>query len=209
MAHAARRYPQARFVRGNLAALPIRSAAVDSVVTLQVIEHVWDLGGFVRDCRRVLRPDGQLVVTTPNRITFSPGYDEPVNPFHTREFTARELTELLAAHGFAPTWLGGLHAGTRLRALDDAHGGSFVTAQLARERDRWRRQLSRDVARVGAVDFEVVSAADATSTRHSTSSSSPDRSPPEVPHGVRRSPDSVRPTPSRSRIIAPTSSQPE
>ena len=47
------------------------------------------------------RPDGLLLVTTPNRLTFSPGLETPVNPFHTKEFTADELCALLAANGFA------------------------------------------------------------------------------------------------------------
>ena len=34
-------------------------------------------------------------MSTPNRITFSPGRDTPLNPFHTRELNAAELTELL------------------------------------------------------------------------------------------------------------------
>ncbi len=35
------------------------------------------------------------MVSTPNRITFSPGRDTPINPFHTRELNADELTQLL------------------------------------------------------------------------------------------------------------------
>ena len=72
IAHARNRYPAAQFVRANLAALPVASGAVDVVATLQVIEHVWDHGEFVDECRRVLRPGGRLMVTTPNRLTFSP-----------------------------------------------------------------------------------------------------------------------------------------
>ncbi|MGH3494161.1 MAG: class I SAM-dependent methyltransferase, partial [Sciscionella sp.] len=68
-AHAAATYPQARFVRANLAALPVRSATADVVVSLQVIEHVWNHQEFLRECLRVLRPGGALLVTTPNRLT--------------------------------------------------------------------------------------------------------------------------------------------
>ena len=39
-------------------------------------------------------------MSTPNRITFSPGRDTPVNPFHTRELNAAELAELLTDGGF-------------------------------------------------------------------------------------------------------------
>jgi SAM-dependent methyltransferase len=158
VAHAAAAYPQARFVRGNLAALPVPSESVDVVATLQVIEHVWNHPEFVRECLRVLRPGGLLLVTTPNRLTFSPGLDEPVNPFHTKEFTADELVELLTRCGFDIESVLGLHANERLRALDAAHGGSFVDAQLACAPDEWPEALRADVVSVGIGDFAVVAA---------------------------------------------------
>jgi 2-polyprenyl-3-methyl-5-hydroxy-6-metoxy-1,4-benzoquinol methylase len=157
-AHAAATYPQARFVRANLAALPVPTASVDVVVTLQVIEHVWNHGQFVGECLRVLRPGGTLLVSTPNRLTFSPGLDAPVNPFHTKEFTAAELTALLTANRFASASVYGLHAAPRLSALDAAHGGSFVDAQLGTAPESWSSQLLADVASVTADDFPIVDA---------------------------------------------------
>lgn len=157
-AHAAVRYPKPRFVRANLAALPVRSSGVGAVVTLQVIEHVWNHPEFVRECLRVLEPGGRLLVTTPNRLTFSPGLDEPVNPFHTKEFTAAELVELLAASGFEIERVYGLHAADRLRELDAVHGGSLVDAQLAVPPERWSAELRRDVGSIGTADFAVLTA---------------------------------------------------
>ncbi len=154
VAHASRCYPAAGFVRANLAALPVPGARVDVVATLQVIEHVWDHAEFVTECHRALRPGGRLMVTTPNRLTFSPGLDTPLNPFHTKEFTAAELTQLLAAHGFAIDGVLGLHAGERLAELD-ARYGSFVGAQLDTPPDRWPEQLLHDVTSVTTADFAI------------------------------------------------------
>ena len=159
-AHAAASYPQADFVRANLAALPISSRAVDIVATLQVIEHVWNHREFVEECRRVLRPGGLLLVTTPNRLTFSPGLAAPVNPFHTKEFTAAELTALLVKHGFEIIDVHGLHAGPRLKAFDSAHDGSLVAAQFASPPDEWPDRLHGDVAAVSVEDFPIVAAAE-------------------------------------------------
>lgn len=155
VAHAAARYPQAHFVRANLAALPVGSASVDAVATLQVIEHVWDHPQFVAQCRRVLRRGGQLLVTTPNRLTFSPGQDVPRNPFHTVEFTAAELAALLVRCGLEMVFVGGVHSGERLATLDRTHGGSIVDAQLATPPDAWTARLRHDVGSVTPDDFEI------------------------------------------------------
>lgn len=157
--HAARTYPGIGFVRGNLAALPVADRSADAVVSLQVIEHVWDHPQFLAECRRVLRPGGVLVVSTPNRLTFSPGRDTPTNLFHTHEFTATELGSLVVRCGFRVTDMLGLAAGTRLRQLDERYDGSFVAAQLANPPDEWPETLRQDVASVTVDDF-VVSADD-------------------------------------------------
>jgi len=151
-AHAA--YREIGVVRGNLAGLPIRDGAVDAVVNLQVIEHLWDQPGFVAECARVLRPAGTFVVTTPNRLTFSPGRDTPLNPFHTRELTAAELTELLAPH-FDVVRMYGVRHGRQLRRLDRRWGGSLIDAQLTTPQDGWPARLRQDVAAVRAQDFDI------------------------------------------------------
>jgi SAM-dependent methyltransferase len=156
-AHVAGRYRSVTAVRGNLVALPLAAAAVDVVVNLQVIEHLWDQPGFLAECARVLRPGGLLLVSTPNRITFSPGRDTPLNPFHTRELSAVELHELLAGAGFADVRMLGLHHGPALRSVDAAHGGSVIDAQvaLALSGRPWPERLLADVAGVRAEDFDI------------------------------------------------------
>ena len=130
--HVRARYPRVDMRQGNLADLPLAPGSVDVVVNFQVIEHLWDQHRFVTECHRVLRPGGLLLMSTPNRVTFSPGRDTPVNPFHTRELNAAELTELLESGGFVlESMLGVFHA-ARLADLDARHGGSIIDAQIAR-----------------------------------------------------------------------------
>lgn len=153
--HAHRRYPSITPVRSNLAALPLAGDAVDVVVNFQVIEHLWDQLQFIEECHRVLRPGGALLISTPNRITFSPGRDTPLNPFHTRELNAAELTELLTDGGFTVKKMTGVHHGARLRELDARYGGSLIDEQLkhALAGTRWPQSLSDDVAAITAQDF--------------------------------------------------------
>jgi SAM-dependent methyltransferase len=159
--HVRRRYPAVRPVRTDLVVLPVGSGRVDVVVNCQVIEHLWDQDAFLAECGRVLRPGGTLLLTTPNRLTFSPGQDTPTNPFHTRELAADELAELLHAADFDVEFLGGLHHGPRLRALDAAYGGSLIDAQVAvvlghlPGQATWPADLLAGVSSVRATDFDI------------------------------------------------------
>jgi SAM-dependent methyltransferase len=162
VAHVKARYPRVEMLHGNLAALPLPDAAVDVVVNFQVIEHLWDQGQFVAECLRVLRPGGVLLMSTPNRITFSPGRDTPINPFHTRELNAAELTELLTGEGFLVESMLGVFHGTGLAELDARHGGSIIDAQIARALADapWPAELLADVASVTTEDFDLTAERD-------------------------------------------------
>ena len=164
VAHVKARYPRVEMLHGNLAELPLPDEAVDVVVNFQVIEHLWDQGQFVAECLRVLRPGGELLMSTPNRITFSPGRDTPLNPFHTRELNAAELTELLTGAGFSVESMLGVFHGSGLAELDARHGGSIIDAQIARALADapWPAELLADVAAVTTDDFDL------TATRTST-----------------------------------------
>ena len=157
VAHSRALYPRLTVHQANLVDLPLPDDDVDVVVNFQVIEHLWDQQQFVAECRRVLRPGGVLLMSTPNRLTFSPGRDTPLNPFHTRELSATELTELLTAGGFTVTRMLGVHHGSALRALDKRWNGSFVDAQIERALagEPWPTALAADVASIRTDDFEI------------------------------------------------------
>ena len=145
--HAAVAYPGVPVAAANLVALPLADAAVDLVVSSQVVEHLWDQDRFVAECARVLRPGGRLVVTTPNRLTFPPG-----NVFHSRELDATELTALVGRHLEVRSVLG-LRPGPRF-AADQAENGDLVAAQVAAAGVPDDALRAR-VAAVAAADFVV------------------------------------------------------
>lgn len=159
--HVAVSYPATRALHSNLVTLPLTGGRIDVVANLQVLEHLWDQYGFLAECRRVLRPGGRLLVTTPNRLTFTPDSETPLNPYHTRELAPPELDEMLRGAGFTVERLAGLHHGPRLRAIDERHGGSIIDAQLEvvmgslPGQARWPEALLADVAAIRAEDFDI------------------------------------------------------
>lgn len=76
----------ASFDIGDICDLPYGDGEFDLVTCFEAIEHVSDPGRVLDELRRVLRPDGVVVLSTPNRDVYLPG-----NPFHLHELTPTEL----------------------------------------------------------------------------------------------------------------------
>ena len=132
--HARSTYTAVGTTRANLAAMPLAAGSADVLVSLQVVEHLWDLRHFLSDCRGVLRPGGLVVVSTPNRPVFSPGLErgeKPTNPFHVEELDAEQLHDLLAAAGFTDVVVHGLQHGRRIQGWERDSGIGIVAAQIA------------------------------------------------------------------------------
>jgi len=90
---AASRGGSAGFLRADLNEMPVAAASFDLVVSFQVIEHLEDPRAYLNAMRELVRPHGEVLITTPNRKT-SLG----VNPYHVREYTAEELDGVLAPY---------------------------------------------------------------------------------------------------------------
>jgi SAM-dependent methyltransferase len=139
----------------ELLQLPLEDDEVDLTVSFQVIEHLHDIPGYLRSLRRVTRPGGQVVIATPNRLTFTPGSEVPVNPFHTREFTAAELRDELTGSGLEVTELLGVHHGPELRRVEADAGRSLTDLLVERAPADWPGWLRDLVHRVDASWFRT------------------------------------------------------
>ncbi len=83
-----------RFVQGDGAALPLLDNSIDIVVAFEVIEHLERWAEMLAEAARVLKTDGQLLVSTPNRVYYHASRSAP-NPFHVHEFDFAEFEAAL------------------------------------------------------------------------------------------------------------------
>jgi len=88
----------------------------DVIVAGDIIEHLGDLNGFFKSCKRHLQPDGHLLVSTPNpwywRNTIKAALHTEVynNPEHVCWICPRTLRQLVGRHGME---LGEIQFGSR------------------------------------------------------------------------------------------------
>ncbi len=85
-----------RFVCGDCAAIPLRDASVDVVISVETIEHITGQRVFLDEVKRVLRPDGVLILSSPNKTPYN--LLNAPNDFHVKELEKPELRELLGLY---------------------------------------------------------------------------------------------------------------
>jgi len=79
-------------------------SSVDAVLSFDVIEHISpnQIKDFLKEMKRVLKKNGSLIITTPNRRELRGLlFGHKIDPKHYKEFTIKELTKLLEDNGFA------------------------------------------------------------------------------------------------------------
>jgi SAM-dependent methyltransferase len=74
--------------------LDIPDGSVDGVVSFQVLEHVWDIDWYLRECRRILKPGGWLLLSTHGTWLFHP------HPTDFRRWTRPGLEDEIKSRGF-------------------------------------------------------------------------------------------------------------
>jgi len=68
----------------------IEDNSVDFVVTFQVIEHIENDELFLKEIKRVLKPGGKLIMTTPNiKMSLTR------NPWHIREYSPEQMNNVV------------------------------------------------------------------------------------------------------------------
>lgn len=83
------------FAQGDLAQLDFADNFFDVIVAFEVIEHVKDCSKVIAEFFRLLKKDGRLILSTPNKKFYSPDTKKPFYPFHEREFYLDDFKNIL------------------------------------------------------------------------------------------------------------------
>jgi SAM-dependent methyltransferase len=105
-------HPNLEFKHVDLTAPGSFDSVFDVVLNFQVVEHIEDPLPFLKGLAARVAPGGQLMLTTPNRLM---SFSE--NPYHVREYTGAELTELLKPL-FSSVEMLGVHGNDKVKAFD-------------------------------------------------------------------------------------------
>jgi SAM-dependent methyltransferase len=117
--HAGEKYGL-EFAHGDVCNLPFDDQSFDLIVSFETIEHVDDPIRMLSEFRRVLEPEGRLVISTPNKDEYLIG-----SGFHTREFDPAQFVRLLEEQFevslllYQQNWLVSAILGEEQFALDD------------------------------------------------------------------------------------------
>ncbi|XXF79107.1 class I SAM-dependent methyltransferase [Myxococcaceae bacterium GXIMD 01537] len=118
--------PWARFVQADLnaAPYPLPEGEADVVVSVETVEHLENPRALLRELRRLLRPGGLLIVTTPNQLSllskltlvlrneFNAFQDAPgLYPSHITALLEVDLRRMAAECGFRDIQVEYTHSG--------------------------------------------------------------------------------------------------
>lgn len=93
----------ATFFKADALNQPVKDGSMDVVVAADIIEHLSDVEGFVKELARVTKPGGLIIISTPERLPSG----EMHSPEHVQEFSRNSLMNLFrdvcVEHTFTPS----------------------------------------------------------------------------------------------------------
>lgn len=86
--------PNLTFLQGSTSSIPLKNNSIDVVISFETIEHHDEHELMIKEIKRVLKPKGILIISTPDKAQYSdiPKYQ---NPFHVKELYEQEFKDLI------------------------------------------------------------------------------------------------------------------
>jgi SAM-dependent methyltransferase len=148
IAHAREAYarvPNLEFACAPCTRLPIADAAIDLAVTFETIEHIAEQAAFLDELARVLKPDGVLILSCPNKLEYS---DKRAfeNEFHVRELYREELAKLVGARFPQMDWYGQRPSFFSVIAPEPGRGSRSSSGELIETRESQAAELNASLS---------------------------------------------------------------
>jgi ubiquinone/menaquinone biosynthesis C-methylase UbiE len=99
VSHAQSKYKRnnLRFLNGSADKVPIDSNSIDIVVSFETIEHHDKHEEMMLEIKRVLKSDGLLIMSSPDKLNYS-DIPKQQNPYHVKELYLDEFKNLIRKH---------------------------------------------------------------------------------------------------------------
>jgi ubiquinone/menaquinone biosynthesis C-methylase UbiE len=81
------------FIQGSADNIPVKDSYIDIVISFETIEHHDKHEEMMNEIKRVLKPDGILIISSPEKTG-----EISSNKFHVKELTKIEFIDLIANH---------------------------------------------------------------------------------------------------------------
>lgn len=113
--------------------IPLESNSVDIVHACEIIEHLFDTESFLKEINRILKPNGIVIISTPNLNSFINrfrvfigsslpmwgGFPNDRHGSHVRVFNKKKIFELLNMTGFEPQVTTGINQAKYLKVFNN------------------------------------------------------------------------------------------
>lgn len=86
-----------KFIKGSAHEIPLEDESVDVVVSYETIEHHDKHHEMISECKRVLKKDGILIISSPDKYYYSDSRNYK-NAYHVKELYQQEFYELIKTY---------------------------------------------------------------------------------------------------------------
>lgn len=85
------------FIQGSTSNIPLSNHSVDVIISYETIEHHNEHNKMMLEIKRVLKPGGKLLISSPDKLNYSDKTGH-INEFHVKELYKDEFVELISKH---------------------------------------------------------------------------------------------------------------
>lgn len=123
------------YIQADVLNTPIDQQSIDCLVSFETLEHLSQHCQLLAEFKRVLRTNGLLVLSTPDKDVYSGS--EHHNEFHVKELNKAEFTELVEHHFKHVVYFGQqLQTNSVLAPLDQSSGSNLEALYVEKTQEQ-------------------------------------------------------------------------